>query len=81
MGDGQMGEAELDTDSGQCFVEPVEIPNAPDNIEMVACGLKHTLFLTKDNQVYSVGNNECGQLGRDVYQDGKFYPSCCFLYN
>ncbi|KAE9550089.1 hypothetical protein FO519_006701 [Halicephalobus sp. NKZ332] len=72
MGDGQMGEAEIENESGQCFLEPVEIADAPENIQTVACGLKHTLFLTKNHRVYSVGNNECGQLGRDVYQDESF---------
>lgn len=69
-GDGQLAEAEPENDDGQCFTEAVEIQDAPEDIRMIACGLKHTLFLTDDGEMYSVGNNECGQLGRDVFQDG-----------
>eukprot|EP00803_Ostreobium_quekettii_P007034 evm.model.scf_2582.1 EVM.evm.TU.scf_2582.1 scf_2582:2859-15247(+) len=33
------------------------------DVEMVACGSQHTLFLTKDGSVYGTGSNDSGQLG------------------
>lgn len=32
-------------------------------IQMIACGLEHTIFLTEDHKVYSCGAGENGQLG------------------
>lgn len=31
----------------------------------VACGNNHTIVITEDGQVYSCGNNDCGQLGHE----------------
>ena len=35
----------------------------PSTIVQIACGRHHTLFLTLGGQLYSSGENECGQLG------------------
>lgn len=34
-----------------------------ENVKYLSCGWRHTAFLTKDNTVYTCGNNEYGQLG------------------
>ncbi|XP_058798265.1 probable E3 ubiquitin-protein ligase HERC4 [Phymastichus coffea] len=34
-------------------------------IEQIACGANHTVLITEDGQVFSCGNNDCGQLGHD----------------
>ena len=70
-GDGQMGDTE-GPEGSESFAEAVEVSGAPDDIKMIASGVKHSLFLTSDGVVYSVGGNECGQLGRDEIQDESF---------
>lgn len=32
---------------------------------LVACGDNYTIVVTKEGQVYSCGNNDCGQLGQE----------------
>ncbi|XP_031558665.1 probable E3 ubiquitin-protein ligase HERC4 isoform X2 [Actinia tenebrosa] len=34
-----------------------------ENIKWLSCGWRHTAFLTKNNAVYTCGNNDYGQLG------------------
>ena len=63
------------TSQGQLGVGAIESEsvNTPHVIEQlarrevnsVACGRNHTLFALTDGTVYSCGNNDCGQLGRD----------------
>lgn len=58
-------------DNGQCGqigLTPLNRPTLIEhlknvNIVQVACGEKHSLFLTEDNKVYACGSNEHGQLG------------------
>lgn len=58
-------------DSGQCghdgltpIMKPTMIDHLNDFIVVqIACGLKHSLFLTNTGEVFGCGNNECGQLG------------------
>ena len=42
---------------------PSRIPNAPPNIVEFVCGFGHSLFIDSEGNVYSVGNNEYGELG------------------
>lgn len=45
---------------------PQKIPFFNDHTcVQVACSLSHSIFLLNDGSVYSVGNNEFSQLGRD----------------
>jgi len=45
---------------------PKSIPFFNDNTCIqVACSLTHTIFLLDDGSVYSAGNNEYSQLGRE----------------
>uniref|UniRef100_A0A7E4VH12 HECT domain-containing protein n=1 Tax=Panagrellus redivivus TaxID=6233 RepID=A0A7E4VH12_PANRE len=66
-----MGETEGPEDS-QSFSEAVEVEGAPDNVRSVVGGVKHTLFLTSDGTMFTVGSNECCQLGRNPMQDESF---------
>ena len=58
-------------DLGQCGMShfdhpqmtPSLIPNVPPNIVQFVCGYQHSLFLDSEGNVFSVGNNEHGQLG------------------
>jgi len=34
-------------------------------VVQIACGNNHTIVITEDGQVYSCGNNDCGQLGHE----------------
>uniref|UniRef100_A0A914Z514 HECT domain-containing protein n=1 Tax=Panagrolaimus superbus TaxID=310955 RepID=A0A914Z514_9BILA len=71
VGDGQLGEIDSCKDI-QCLETAVEIDGAPQNIKMIASGVKHSIFLTTEGQMFSVGNNECGQLGRDELLNESF---------
>ena len=44
-------------------ITPSLIPNAPSNIVHFVCGSDHSLFIDCEGNVFSVGNNEDGQLG------------------
>ena len=44
-------------------ITPSLIPNAPSNIVQFVCGFYNNLFLDSEGNVFSVGNNEYGQLG------------------
>lgn len=57
---GQLGQG-LDT---TVLYEPREVSILRDkNIVSVVCGQSHTVFLSRDGQTYSCGNNYYGQLG------------------
>ena len=61
--------------SGQCGlghfnnpqITPSLIPNLPSNIAQFVCGSYHNFFLDSEGNVFSVGNNEYGQLGLGHY--------------
>ena len=44
-------------------ITPSLIPNAPPNIVQFLCGYNHSLFLDSEGNVYSVGENNFGELG------------------
>ena len=44
-------------------ITPSLIPNLPSNIFQFVCGDSHNLFLDSEGNVFSVGDNEYGQLG------------------
>ena len=44
-------------------ITPSLIPNLPSNIVHFVCGFYQSLFLDSEGNVFSVGNNEYGQLG------------------
>ena len=60
-----------DNEYGQCGlghfdspqITPSLIPNLPSNIFHFVCGDYHSLFLDSEGNVYSIGNNNDGQLG------------------
>ena len=45
------------------YNEPTLCNNFPDDIISIKCGDYHTLLLTLEGKLYSLGNNNCGQLG------------------
>ncbi|XP_065086376.1 probable E3 ubiquitin-protein ligase HERC4 isoform X2 [Ochlerotatus camptorhynchus] len=51
--------------------EQVLLPREMDwchasSVQQAACGITHTLLLTKDGKLFSCGNNDHGQLGHDT---------------
>ena len=55
---GQCGLGHFDTQ-----ITPSLIPNLPPNIVHFVCGAYHSLFLDSEGNVFSVGDNEFGELG------------------
>ena len=49
--------------------KPLLCLNWLDNIVDVKCGTNHTMVLTSNQEVFSCGNNEQGQLGRFINED------------
>lgn len=41
----------------------VLLHDCTQDVEQVACGISHTVWLTKEGKVFSCGNNDNGQLG------------------
>ncbi|ESO86089.1 hypothetical protein LOTGIDRAFT_204579 [Lottia gigantea] len=57
---------------------PISLPlNEPEltQFKSIACGRAHTVILTQDNTVYSLGNNSYGQCGRGIVQDEVYSKS------
>ena len=50
-------------DFSESQITPILIPNLPSNIIQFVCGYHQSLFLDSEGNVYSVGDNEYGQLG------------------
>ncbi|KAN0034081.1 hypothetical protein ACTFIV_000564 [Dictyostelium citrinum] len=46
-----------------------------DNVDLVACGLNHTVFSLKDGCVYSMGSNKFSQLGYQSILNEKVSPT------
>lgn len=82
LGCGQTGEGQLGARLSEPMIRvPERIIGAPNDAEgtavkQVACGENHTVFLTKDGKMWSVGSNLDGQLGRGKRSEGSFsiYP-------
>ncbi|EFP02818.1 hypothetical protein CRE_28429 [Caenorhabditis remanei] len=82
LGCGQTGEGQLGARLSEPMIRvPERIIGAPNDadgtaVKSVACGEQHTVFLTKDGKMWSVGSNLDGQLGRGKRSEGSFsiYP-------
>jgi len=49
------------------ILTPSQIPWSPDSaVLQVACGHRHTLFLTASGKVYACGSNDHSQLGHEL---------------
>ncbi|XP_030385069.1 probable E3 ubiquitin-protein ligase HERC4 isoform X1 [Scaptodrosophila lebanonensis] len=60
---GQLGLGGIEAEQ---ILIPSLIPWKPDAaVQQVACGHRHTLFLTANGKVYACGNNDHSQLGHD----------------
>lgn len=46
----------------------------PDKVNMVACGIEHTVALTQKGEVYVFGSNKQGQLGTGPPSKGSPIP-------
>ncbi|XP_065221289.1 probable E3 ubiquitin-protein ligase HERC4 isoform X2 [Planococcus citri] len=69
--DGELGLGGIEENH---ILEPREVTfHDSENIKHVACGEHHSLVLTCNGMVYSCGNNDYGQLGRDKSRTKKFH--------
>ena len=59
---GQLGHIEYGT-----YNKPIKCNNYPDDIISIKCGYEHTLLLTLEGNIYSLGDNYGGQLGLNDY--------------
>ncbi|KAH8327387.1 hypothetical protein KR074_004920 [Drosophila pseudoananassae] len=61
---GQLGLGGIEDEQ---ILTPSQVPWTPDSaITQVACGHRHTLFLTANGKVYACGSNDHSQLGHDL---------------
>ncbi|XP_034137054.1 probable E3 ubiquitin-protein ligase HERC4 isoform X1 [Drosophila guanche] len=61
---GQLGLGGIEDDQ---ILVPSKIPWMPDSaVEQIACGHRHTLFLTANGKVYACGSNDHYQLGHEL---------------
>ncbi|XP_017023158.1 probable E3 ubiquitin-protein ligase HERC4 isoform X2 [Drosophila kikkawai] len=61
---GQLGLGGIEDEQ---ILTPTQIPWQPDSaVQQVACGHRHTLFLTANGKVYACGSNDHSQLGHDL---------------
>ncbi|KAH8339599.1 hypothetical protein KR067_001005 [Drosophila pandora] len=61
---GQLGLGGIEDEQ---ILTPSQVPWTPDSaIKQVACGHRHTLFLTSSGKVYACGSNDHSQLGHDL---------------
>ncbi|CCD73459.1 HECT domain-containing protein [Caenorhabditis elegans] len=82
LGCGHTGEGQLGVRLSESTIQvPERIIGAPNDMDgtavtSVTCGEQHTVFLTKDGKMWSVGSNMDGQLGRGSRTEGSFsiYP-------
>ena len=63
-GKGQLGIGNMDMQFSPC-----KCVDWPDNIVDIKCGSSFALVLTSNLEVYSVGSNQYGQLGRSTFDD------------
>uniref|UniRef100_A0A914DW21 HECT domain-containing protein n=1 Tax=Acrobeloides nanus TaxID=290746 RepID=A0A914DW21_9BILA len=81
FGDCAEGQIPITRGDVACVNLPQEVLSVPIihsgvNIKAISSGEKHTIFLTNDGALYSVGGNDYGQLGRGCDKAGSFtvYP-------
>ncbi|KAH8371053.1 hypothetical protein KR093_006003, partial [Drosophila rubida] len=61
---GQLGLGGIEDEQ---ILTPSKIPWKPDSaVQQIACGHRHTLFLTANGKVYACGSNDYSQLGHDL---------------
>ncbi|KAH8302427.1 hypothetical protein KR044_006384, partial [Drosophila immigrans] len=61
---GQLGLGGIEDEQ---ILTPSKIPWTPDSaVQQIACGHRHTLFLTANGKVYACGNNDYSQLGHNL---------------
>ena len=57
------------------YATPVKCEDCPKDIIDIKCGHEKTFILTLNHEVYSCGNNENNQLGRDTLNGETFSPT------
>jgi alpha-tubulin suppressor-like RCC1 family protein len=62
-------------------IPPLPVGLNVDNIKSISCGQNHTILLTKDGFVYSVGYNANGQLGNGSVVSSKNFALCTNIDN
>lgn len=72
---GYNGKGQLGIGTTENHKIPFKCTNYPENIVDIKCGDNHTLVLTSNQDVYSCGGNDFGQLGRYMSTFGKFSAS------
>ncbi|XP_017135160.2 probable E3 ubiquitin-protein ligase HERC4 isoform X1 [Drosophila miranda] len=66
-GDASHGQLGLGGIENEQILLPSQIEFKPDSpVQQIACGHRHTLFLTANGQVYACGNNDHHQLGHEL---------------
>lgn len=61
---GQLGLGGIEDEQ---ILAPSKIPWTPDSsVQQIACGHRHTLFLTASGKVYACGSNDYSQLGHEL---------------
>ncbi|XP_034481050.1 probable E3 ubiquitin-protein ligase HERC4 isoform X1 [Drosophila innubila] len=61
---GQLGLGGIEDEQ---ILVPSKIPWQPDSaVQQIACGHRHTLFLTSSGKVYACGSNDYSQLGHEL---------------
>ena len=58
-------------------LSPFYISKIPDKVQEVACGIDHTVVLTRSGEIYTMGSNSRGQLGTGPPSRGQNVP--CLL--
>lgn len=77
--DGQLGLGGVES---PIIPNPTVVTKLPDTqIKDISTGFNHTLFLTAGGLVYSCGNNDHGQLGRQGRRTIPGQPLCIQLHS
>ena len=71
--------AEVEDHPLQVLLKPVptKLPNkgTTSKVKRIECGQAHTIALTSEGQVFSLGNNAFGQCGRPVIENEDYFRS------
>lgn len=56
---------------------PIQLPliNKNERVLQVACGRAHTIVMTSEKQLFSLGNNAYGQCGRAFVDNEEYFPN------